>query len=468
MVEELKLKAASFGSNPAYACAALYDTIGPSSVESIFTDDARDNQRVDGYTVGPYVVEYLFKWKGWRGAPFPPLVLLPPVPPPADFWIMLGDALFGGAISNPSPETIALAVVGIFMIFLPMPPIAAFGATAMRSLPKIGPAARNPALSGIRGAIVSASSKGIVRKTTSRAKGWRMDTVFNFVVNTGTKFKSVARAVAGVFKSRASNLIAAAKNRVRGSQPVTYLNQLVTRLGNKFSRPTLNGLRRPKIPPRPPKPTRPSSSNFNLLRRDLDLPPPAIPRPGLFTRALNRVSSLKGNILRLSSKYIKNLRKRIANRKLDQKRARMAKAKAKAKAKGKKDKARIKRGRNRKKRDRRKKKTKRKKELRAKSAKSKLSKGIPRPRPKKIKPKSKFLPAVFALRLISSLLSWIGYVLYMVMFITYHVSQWIWAQIFEEEEEEEEEDDSGNESDRGDSVSHTTENENNSVLSSYN
>lgn len=456
LVEEVKLKAASFGSNPAYACAALYDTVGPSSVESIFTDDVRDNQRVDGYTVGPYVVEYLFKWKGWRGAPYPPLVLLPPQPPPADFWVMLGDALFAGAISDPSPENIALAVVGIFMLLLPAPPLAAFGTTAMRSLPKIGPVARSPALSGIRGALVSASAKGIGRKKTSRAKAWRRDDVFEFVVTAGTRFKSVARAVAGVFKSRASSVLAAAKNRIRGSRPVAYLNQLVTRLGNKFSRPSLNGLRRPKVPPRPPKPARPSSVNSNLDRRNLEFPPLAIPKPNLITRILNRIPSPKGVSLRLSQKYAKSLRRRKQNRLREQKRARMEKAKKKNKDKNKdkgndKDKSRTKRGRTRKRRERRKQRTKRKKELRSKSSKAKLGKGIPRPRPKKAKPKSKFLPFAFALNLLSSLVSWIGYAFYLVMWVTYHVSQWVWERVFEEEEEEEgDSDDSDSDSESDD------------------
>lgn len=439
-VAEIEFKALEFGWNHDYACAYIYDTLGPSTVESIFTDDIRNNELVDQYTVGPYIVHYLFKWKGWRGAPYPPLEILPPLPPPTDFWVMLGDALFAGAISEPSPENIALAVVGIFLLLLPIPPIAIFGKTTMQTLAKIGPAARSPAMVGVRDALTVAASKGVVRKTTARAKGWRQDIVFQFVVSITAKVKNVL----SVFKSRAASAIARARARL--PRPSTSFELLVTRLGNKLSRPITNGLRKPKVPARPVKPARPSKFNLNLFRREMDIPSPAIPKPNLFTRALNRIPTPKGRSLRLSLRYSRNALKRKFNRIKEQIRGRIAKARAKAKAKAK-AKGRTKKGRTRKRRERRKQRTKRKKELRKKSPKSKLAKGIPRPRPKKAKPKSKFLPFAFALRLISAFLSWIAYAFYLVMLTTYHVSQWIWERIFEDDDEEEDEEDESTDDD---------------------
>ena len=472
LIKDISSKLSAY---PEYYGALLYEFYGPGSIEPIAVRRTYNNYSIDLYTVSTQPVEYIFMWNGWRGAKYQPLSVLPPSPPSVSFWVMIGDSLFSGAISNPTPENIALACLNIFLLFVPfpIPPIGLMVQNAMRQIVKIGQNLRLSSMAPVLVALTIAARLGLRRMSTSNVKTTQFTGVFSssskfvYGVTKGARFSKIMRAITlgarSAFKSRIASNIANLPKRA-----ISRLQQLTARFGTRFSRPSLNGIRLPRIPPKPIKNVRQLRNSDSVT--DLRPPPPKFDSKltkftgtvkTLFTNGARRLSTIKGGILK---KFANQLSKRLSSLKRGlRKRSSQIKAKIKKLRRKKQNKTtkRTKKGRTKKQRDRRKKRDKRKKDKKVRLKKNR-GRGIPRIRSRKTKLKSlnkkkknKWLPFDRLWDAMKRVVGWILYLAYLACAATYYASSYFWEAVFfcigEGGSEEEGEGESGSEEELEDS-----------------
>lgn len=427
-----------------YFEALMYDTYGPTSREPIVSRRTYGNSSINFHTVTSETLEYSFRWKGPRFQAYPIILYIPPPAQSVDFWTRLGQFFIGNALTDPTPENIALAVLNVFLLFVPIPvaPLMNVLATPLRMIRGIGPLLSTSRLgSAMTNTILSNIRLGTIPfKTGSyKALGFLQDKLFDIVIRAGVQLTRLAFRIAllplRIAKATFKTAISITASAVRTTKWAVLTG--VTRL--KAFRASRTGRIAPNVPAKPIRPT--SWYNPASFPKVFKQAIPNVNLGGLVGKAFRttiktvgkRLPSIKGKILgRGFGRGFRVLRRNLAKiRRAALRRIRRVFAKIKDAVrkwkKKRKDRKKKQKKRNRKKEQQRRKAMRRNKNKKVRSKRKWRSRRRIR---KFLKAASKLLPSFLLLSILDGLIQLFIFLLFLPMYITYFVVE----VLFEEPE----------------------------------
>lgn len=426
-----------------YFEAIMYDTYGPTSREPIVSRRTYGNSSVNFYTVTSETLEYSFRWKGPRNQAYPIILYVPPPAPSIDFWTRLGLFFIGNALTDPTPENIALAILNVFLLFVPIPvaPLMNVLATPLRLVRGIGPLLSTSRLgSSMTNTILSNIRLGTIPFKTGSYKALTLlsDVLIDIVIKTGVQLVRIAfrvallpiRAAKVIFKSA----IAATASVVRTTNLAVLTG--ITRL--KAFRASRTGRITPNVPAKPIR--QGSWYNAASFAKVFKEAAPNVNLGGLVGKAFKttiktvgkRLPSIKGKILgRGFGRGFRTLRKNLAKlRKAAAQRVRRVFTKIKDAVR--KWKKKRKNNKKKEKRRNREKERKRRKAMRRNKLKKKRTKRKWRSRrriSKFMKAASKLLPSFLLLSILNGLIQ----LFIILLFLPVYLSYFIYAVLFDDD-----------------------------------
>jgi len=425
--------------------ALMYNTYGALSREPISVRRTFGSSIISDYTVVSNTLEYSFVWKGPRNQIHPIVKYIPPPAPSVDFWKKFGDFFLAGALTNPTPENIGLAILNIFLLFVPVPltPILNVLTTPLRMIRGVGTFFGSRIGSTMMSNIFNSIRTGITpfKSGIYKAVGnFLVDKVFNLIIQTGT---SLAKLIGRLIVFTVRTTITQVRNIV--SLTLTVVKKVSKFLamrvvyGARAFRASRANRNIPKIPPKPIRPT--SWANPVAFTKTLKevFPKPKINLGGIVSKSVrstvksigSRIPSIKGRLFKGIGRGFNRVR--LAGRRGLSKvrnflKQQLRRLRTKIKQKLKKRKEKRERNKKKKKKNNRKKdKEKKKMVKRMKAVKKKIPK-FPRIRPRKkgMRADYIYLPFLFILNGLIFFIQWILFLLFLpILFVWFLMEDFV-------------------------------------------
>jgi hypothetical protein len=146
----------------------IYMEFGGSSIYPIASRIIKIQiSQINSYTVTSSVASYLFRWDNNENSEYRRVVRFPLYPPPHEFWAFVGDQVLAGALTDPSPQNIALAILNLALLLLDIPPIGALASFGLRGVTAMATGFTQTALRIIVPALTRFAEKGLIRFATT-------------------------------------------------------------------------------------------------------------------------------------------------------------------------------------------------------------------------------------------------------------------------------------------------------------